>query len=270
MQCTNGFTVKVEDREVVVPCGRCRACRIRRSHEWCVRLYHESLYHDDSCFVTLTYDDEHLPRDGQIDKVHVQSFMKMLRSEVEEKLKYYFCGEYGEKTGRPHYHGILFGLGVAEGTYKRFSRAKWYPDTLLVEKGPLKASWRKGNIVIGTVTKNSIQYVTNYIQKRLYDEEAKKDGRVQPFSLMSKKLGAKYAEENEKELRSRQYVVMNGVSVGLPRYYAKILDMEGEIVKVEKENRATRSKDHKEYVRRSEQFDKVLKAKDNIYRSGKL
>ena len=68
MQCLHPFVIKNPNfmvngdmrKTIEVPCGHCVACRIARSREWAVRLLHESEFWDDFCFVTLTYDDEHL------------------------------------------------------------------------------------------------------------------------------------------------------------------------------------------------------------------
>ncbi len=68
MQCLHPLVIKNPNlfvngdmrRTIEVPCGHCVACRIARSREWAVRLLHESEFWDDFCFVTLTYDDEHL------------------------------------------------------------------------------------------------------------------------------------------------------------------------------------------------------------------
>ena len=68
MQCLHPFVIKNPNlmvngdmrRTIEVPCGHCVACRIARSREWAVRLLHESEFWDEYCFVTLTYDDEHL------------------------------------------------------------------------------------------------------------------------------------------------------------------------------------------------------------------
>ncbi len=48
---------------VSVPCGKCMACQIRKRKEMSLRLSCEaSMYDSDKCcFITLTYDDEHVP-----------------------------------------------------------------------------------------------------------------------------------------------------------------------------------------------------------------
>lgn len=76
---------------------------------------HESQSHDFSCFVTLTYDDEHMPYGGDLHYRHFQLFLKKLRKRLGRPVRYFMCGEYGDRLGRPHYHAILIGVEVADG-----------------------------------------------------------------------------------------------------------------------------------------------------------
>src|SRR6187549_2683574 len=65
-------------RSVVLPCGHCIGCRLERSRQWAVRCMHEAQLHDVSSFVTLTYDDSHLPYHGSLDYTHFQKFIDRL------------------------------------------------------------------------------------------------------------------------------------------------------------------------------------------------
>ena len=47
-------------RSFMLPCGNCLGCRSDRARAWGARIVHESLMHDFSWFVTLTYDDKSL------------------------------------------------------------------------------------------------------------------------------------------------------------------------------------------------------------------
>lgn len=45
-----------------IPCGKCIGCRLQHGQDWSGRILMESLCHDNNWFITLTYDDEHVPR----------------------------------------------------------------------------------------------------------------------------------------------------------------------------------------------------------------
>lgn len=209
MTCTN--PIKLPDKNkynggLLVPCGKCRACRIARAREWATRIVHESEYHQKSVFITLTYNEENLPTSLSLDKTHLQKFFKRLRKGLEAdgtKIKYYACGEYGENYGRPHYHAIIFGLGID-------FEFEWY--------------WKYGFIKTGTVTYESARYVADYIGKALNgplaDEVYK--GKERPFQLFSKGLGKQFALDNAERIQRDLNLTIYGKDVGLPRYYKKV------------------------------------------------
>lgn len=89
-----------------VPCGGCVECRAARGREWGVRAAHEASMYAESSFVTLTYDDEHVP--VSLDPGCLQRFLKRVRKRVA--FRYLAAGEYGDRFGRPHYHVLLFGV----------------------------------------------------------------------------------------------------------------------------------------------------------------
>ena len=225
MQCTSPYHIKNPDRfkykkpnELVgdewldVPCGHCLACRIARTREWTVRLLHESEFWQDTSFVTLTYDDEHLPSNGSLVPRDLTLFFKKLRKDLgDRKIKYYACGEYGDTYGRPHYHAIIFGLSPK--------------DKKLIDD-----NWHKGFVKIGCVTYDSCRYVAGYVQKKLYGKASKEyedKGIVAPFSRMSKGLGERYVDKYWNKLYDMNTVTVRGVPMGLPRYYQKKLDYDG-------------------------------------------
>lgn len=203
-----------------VPCGRCVMCRKARSREWSVRLMHELQFHSAAAFLTLTYDDFNLPAGG-LDKYEFQKFFKRLRKHFsEKKLKYYACGEYGDKTKRPHYHIVLYGVGFDDLDLYHPANSK--PGTLaskLIEK-----IWTYGNNFIGQVNIKTCRYVANYVLKKYVGNRVSEyHGRTPPFQLQSKGLGKKYAEENSDLIRDRLNVYLYGKPSGLPRYYRKVL-----------------------------------------------
>ena len=252
-----------------VPCGHCRACRISRSREWYTRLYHESLYHEKSTFATLTYDEDHIPRDGNLDKGELQRFFKRLRNMV--KVKYYACGEYGDEAGRPHYHAIIYDLGIKDHVV-HFEYGKGGKKVVIVDDGPVKFAWDKGRIQLGTVSLYSMRYVTDYIQKKLYGKAAAaQEGRVQPFSLMSKGLGFRFAVDNYEKIFMKGGITINGKEVGIPRYYVKKLELD-ELVRAQAELEEGEREIIGSVVDRSRrlQHEKKLQAKELLFRKGDL
>ena len=108
---------------LLVPCGKCLACRIARRQEWSMRVIHELAGYKDAVFLTLTYSDDHLPDNGSLVVADLQKFFKRLRKQYAKrnngiKLRYYACGEYGDRHGRPHYHAIVCGLSLRQGRIK--------------------------------------------------------------------------------------------------------------------------------------------------------
>ena len=218
MQCLNPLVVRNPNllvngdlrQTLLVPCGHCIACRIARSREWAVRLLHESEFWDDFCFVTLTYDDEHIVSPSLVPRDLTLFFKKLRRDLGDRKIKYFACGEYGDRFGRPHFHAIIFGIGTL--------------DRKLIQE-----NWNKGYVKVGTLTYQSCRYVAGYVQKKLYGKGAKyyeDNGLVPPFSRCSKHIGEEYVEKYWNKLYSMGRVTVNGVPMALPRYYTKKLDFD--------------------------------------------
>lgn len=251
-----------------LPCGHCRHCRMSRSREWYVRLYHESTYHDKQCFATLSYNDDNLPEDVQLHPEDVTLFLKKIRNNTKSKIKYYISGEYGDEYGRPHWHCILFGVDLSEHTIHK----RWNPKTkrwaLVSTSGPLNKSWKKGEIVLGTVTKDSLRYTTDYIHKKLYGDAAEKDGRVQPLARMSTSIGKQFALDNADQIKNQKEITIFGVKMSVPRYYAKVLDIEKELRKpLEKHAYLEYLRDPKKDYRKRVTREKIQETKENRSRS---
>lgn len=208
---------------LLVPCGKCITCRIAKRREWSIRMFHELHYHEDSVFITLTYDDEHLPPNGSLVKKDLQKFFKRLRRDLDDskiKIKYFACGEYGEKTKRPHYHAIIFGLGLNEND-----------RNLIMDNWPF-CDWSNQSIrknSFGLVETYSIQYVAGYIHSKLNGDEAEREyketGREPVFRLLSLGLGAQFVDEFKDELTRNQCFKYRGKEMSLPRYYVNRLGL---------------------------------------------
>lgn len=177
-------------------------------------MQHENSMSDKAVFITLTYDDEHLPSNGSLSVVTLQKFFKRFRKYFDHKIRYFACGEYGDVGHRPHYHAILFNVGF--GDFRCY-----YVNGKAYYKHP---AWDLGFIDVGTVTYSSCRYVAKYMFKQLFDDV---NSELQsPFVLMSKGLGKSYALKHAKSLQLYKQVRMDGSDMTVPRYYAKILKID--------------------------------------------
>lgn len=192
-----------QGRLLLLPCRHCVGCRLSKSREWANRVVMEQLYHEDSWFLTLTYDDEHLPRSFPVDKatgeilsIHsslvksdLQKFMKRLRFNSKQHIRFYAAGEYGSTTYRPHYHLLLFGLKLDDlEVIRRSPLGDEYYISQLISK-----CWDKGFHILGKVTWQSAAYVARYTMKKAthgYDPRYYDAAGIEPeFQVMSNRPG---------------------------------------------------------------------------------
>lgn len=156
-----------------VACGHCLGCLSDRSQDWATRCCLELEGTDGpSWFVTLTMDDEHL---GPLDKAFIQRFLKRLRHRFGP-FRYLLSAEYGEKTGRPHYHAIFFGLSVPD--LRPWSKSGKFP---LFRSASFEACYGLGACLFGSVSFDSCAYVAKYATKA--------QAREGCFLLMSRRPG---------------------------------------------------------------------------------
>lgn len=221
-------------RHLVLPCGQCIGCRLERSRAWAVRCMHEAQMHEANSFVTLTYDDEHIPKSGSLVYGDFQAFMRRVRKRLG-KVRFYMCGEYGDTLGRPHYHVLLFGIGFPDRSYLRKlpSGAKLYTSEVLQQLWPL------GYSSIGDVTFESAAYVARYICKKVTgDLAAAHYSRVDPhtgelsflvpeFCHMSLKpgIGAGFLRKFQMDIFPHDYVIVRGMKCKVPKYYSDLLSL---------------------------------------------
>jgi len=194
-----------------LPCGKCVGCRLRRAQSWALRCFHELQLHDDSVFLTLTYDDEHLPGDRSLRYSDVQSFFRRLRH--SGSFRFFMCGEYGSRTSRPHYHVLLFG--------RSFPDRVAYDGTLFTSPTIDKA-WGLGSARFGRVELASVAYVTGYVAEKFEAKEY--PGRRKPFCKMSNRpaIGRDFALKYLPDFRDGA-AVFDGRKIPLPRYYRELI-----------------------------------------------
>lgn len=184
-----------------IPCGSCRWCLIRRSAHWAVRCLYETYMHEKSCFLTLTYDDDHLPSDGQLVIRHIQLFMKRLRDYLSKRglprIRFFGCGEYGSKTLRPHYHLMIFGYDFdISSTPFNCRSVKNYPSW--VDNPVVNKLWTYGFHFIGEASYQSARYVASYIFGKLKNKADKKKFSVKEYVHSSRRpgIGLSWLEKN--------------------------------------------------------------------------
>lgn len=225
-----------EKGPVTVPCGQCQGCRLDYSLQWAVRIMHEAQLHDGNSFITLTYNDEHLPKDGSLVKKHFQKFMKRLRFFLPDTpVRYFHCGEYGPKLQRPHYHAALFGYDFPDRELWKTSKsgAKLYRSPLL------EKAWTKGYSSIGDLTFESAAYVARYVTKKVngkkkadghYEAPHRETGEIgeiqQEYATMSRNpgLGFDWFEKYHGDIYPNDYVVIDGRKRRVPKYYDNLLE----------------------------------------------
>lgn len=262
MACTHLITIKnpKTGEHIQVPCGHCIGCLEDMQKEWALRMEIElkSNLSRPAVFVTLTYNDENLPTEEfnektgevfqkpSVVKKDVQLFMKRLRKAIDTQikkgsykgykgpLKYFFTSEYGPSGGRPHYHGIIYGLNKNSVAYKLIDEA-----------------WQKGFIYLGVANVKTITYCSKYCCKPTefstysdrsgyFDNEKWMEDngiRRKPFRLMSNKLGANYIESPSnlkfhlKNPVKHNYVRQGQFKKSMPRYFRRKIYTEENMAK---------------------------------------
>lgn len=199
-----------------VPCNHCQECLAERRRHWTHRLYYENFFSLSSFFLTLTYDNEHLPLDG-LSKRDCQLFFKRLRKRVG-KFRYFLVSEYGDQFSRGHYHCLIF-----------FNKVVRLSDIVRATE----SAWQNGFIKVGDVNVKSIQYCSKYCLKEKNDggyslnlETGEVVEHINTFSLMSRNPGIgsqllswpEWLKSHTKGDGVFKDVVFDKV-VSLPRYY---------------------------------------------------
>lgn len=217
-------------KPMTIACGQCSGCRLERSRQWAVRIMHEASMHSHNSFITLTYDDKHLPEDKSVDVTHFQKFMKRLRLDVAPRpIRFYHCGEYGDnegstELGRPHYHAAIFGWDFpAKTTWKDRNGFQTYRSE------QLERLWPLGISEIGTLTKESAAYIARYImgkvngrrQDNYYLDIETGVIRKPPYTTMSTRpgIGKSWIDAYMPEVYPLDHVIVDGKEARPPRYY---------------------------------------------------
>ena len=231
---------------ILLPCGQCIGCRLERSRQWAVRIMHEASLHERNCFLTLTFNDEHVPSDYSLNVGTFQKFMKRYRK-LCGPVRFFHCGEYGELNFRPHYHAIIFGHDFPDKIQSNVSA-----NNPLFVSPTLNRLWPFGFASIGDVTFESAAYVARYITKKVtgdlaeshYQRVIEATGEIvnvaPEYTTMSRRpgIGAGWFDKFGGEVYPLDRVVMRGREMRPPRAYDQYLEARDiEIFKALKDKR---------------------------------
>ncbi|QCQ85038.1 replication initiator protein [Blackfly microvirus SF02] len=203
---------------ITIPCGQCMGCRLEYARQWAIRCMHEKRLHNRSSFLTLTYRDADLPPDGTLEPEELKLFMYRLRDKFGPGIRFFACGEYGDKTNRPHYHVLLLSHDFDDKKpWKQGSQGH-----MLYRSETLSKLWKQGDNYIGDVTYQSAAYVTRYILKKVTGKKSDHyAGRHPEFIRMSRRPGIAtgYVTKYIDELLAHDQIIIDGKTAEMPRFY---------------------------------------------------
>lgn len=200
-----------------IACGQCLGCRLDHAKFWQNRCLMEMQDHEQTWFLTLTYDDEHLPlrsyecfdwpdpETGEVRSVPcatldldaIQKWKKRLAkawtARSDKPLRFFGCGEYGDSTHRPHYHFLVFGLDLddADLKYYKTSRAGSV-NNKLYNCDWISKTWPNGYVVLAKGSYETAGYIARYVLKKRVgiDREFYERYNIDPpFINMSRRPG---------------------------------------------------------------------------------
>lgn len=225
---------------IAIPCGKCIGCRLDYSRSWADRMMLELQHTGKAIFVTLTYDNDHVPFTECEDtgefgsltlcKRDLQLFFKRLRKHFScKEIRYYAAGEYGSTTFRPHYHAIIFGLSLEDFSDRKL-RGKNELGQCHFESDELRSIWQNGFVLLADVSWKTCAYVSRYVQKKVFQglrfEDIFPGDPVPEFSLVSRRPGlGRFFLDDHPDIFDTSKIFINGCKQGLqiPRYFLKLL-----------------------------------------------
>jgi len=196
---------------------------------------HEAQLHESNCFLTLTYDDKHLPEHGSLYYSDVQKFYRRVRKKLGS-FRHFTCGEYGPKLQRPHYHACIFGLDFPDKKHFKTSPSGGEIFTSAL----LDSLWTEGFASVGGLSYESARYVAGYCTKKItgqlaathYARPSIHTGelvQLEPeFGHMSLKpgIGHGWYKKYKSDVFPRDHVVYDGLKLPVPKYYYNLLKKE--------------------------------------------
>lgn len=202
------------DRLLLLPCGHCIGCISDYRQSWATRILLEASLYKSNCFITLTYRDGFLPKDNKPHRDELQKFFKRLRKALDCPIRYFYCGEKGDKSGRAHYHAIIFGYDFPD----KVLHGRTAKGELIYTSKLLSECWPFGLSSIGEVEPGSACYVAQYANKKKLTHID--DGS---FVGMSRRPGLGAETFNQKWFLSDTIYCALGEPT-IPRFFHKLLE----------------------------------------------
>lgn len=260
---------------ITIPCGKCIGCRLDYSREWANRCLMEISTSKFPCwFLTLTYDDDHLPIGDNafptLVKEHASAFIKRLRRLYDynydhDGVRFFLCGEYGEKYCRPHYHVIVFNMPAPRDLSYVCNTGTGYP---CYSSDEISSLWKNGFVMICQATWQTCAYVSRYVTKKHKGKDSfyyKERGILPEFVNMSLKpgIGFQYLDENMDKILEYDTIILSDPEKGKveftpPRYFTKMVEENGNIDKL----RVFANNRHNRYVRAQLKEEKISRETD--------
>lgn len=273
-----------------VPCGKCPSCRSNWCRDWSIRAFHESLLYPTNVFLTLTYNQKHLPdiyedvqQAGEFNRhpqTDFQKFMKRFRQklwrDLGERVRFFHVFEYGSSFQRPHHHAIIYGTSLPDKYYWKTKNG--FP----IYRSPmLEDAWsliypdghkeKMGFTTVQDVSYEVCAYVARYCMKKVDVDCSWYDGRIPEFNLRSRMpgLGHDWLLKNKDDVYNDDELVIKNYITRPPRYYDNLFDVINsprmEVIKRERKDYAVShpSEDSAERLRQIEnyQFHKIQNMK---------
>lgn len=160
--------------EIPLPCGYCLECVLEKAKQWSIKCSAEAKMHSKKCFVTLSYNNEHLPHTEEgLNTLKIKDlqdfFKRLLKHNPECKIRRFWSAEYGytgtraSNGGNPHYHCVIFGYVPNDLVPRKYHKDGDYWD---YKSKSLMKIWGKGFVVVSEVTPESAGYTARYTMKK--------------------------------------------------------------------------------------------------------
>ena len=252
-------------KPIQLPCGQCIGCRLQQSIMWATRIMNEiqTTKDETACFLTLTYNDKNLPKDGSLNKEHPTLFLKKLRKAIEpEKIRFFLAGEYGDESWRPHYHLIIMGYDFSKpiiyqktACQGRIQYQEGQTENPYYLSEFVQLLWNKGNHVLTNCTFETAAYVARYCTKKINGDKAdqhynrliidwneftgeinnmQETNLLPEYATMSrgrgdnKGIGYQWYQQYKSDCYPSGYTIKDGHKVPIPKYYDNLLFEEDE------------------------------------------